>query len=150
MVRGVHAGDSIHHTGNQHFPMQRRTSDEQVQAPEEQVISPRCKPKCQEPARSPKKKLQVEKYKSARTKLTSRLKQLFNYYFVIIICHLICINRQVRRTSYSLIHFLHLSIWVRRTYLILEKWRTFGEALGFGSHLYFGIGILSWQVIWLV
>ena len=80
LVRGVHAGDRIHHTGNQHFPMQRRTSDEQVQAPEEQVISPRSKSKYQEPTESPKQCLQVEKYKSARTKLTSRPKQLFNYY----------------------------------------------------------------------
>ena len=68
MVRVVHAGDSIHHTDNQHFPMTRRTPDEQVQAMKEQVISPGYKPNVKSHC-----KAQSINYK---VKSTSRPKQI--------------------------------------------------------------------------
>ena len=52
---------------------------------EEQVISPRCKSKCQKPTESPKHCPSVEKYKSARLRLTSRPGQFILLLFVIII-----------------------------------------------------------------
>ena len=81
MVRDVHAGDSIHHTDNQHFPMTRRTPDEQVQAMEEQVISPGYKPNVKSQCKS-----QRINYKC---KSTSRPKQ----------------NRQVGPSGYVLLLF---------------------------------------------
>ena len=118
--------------GNFTFLCREEAQKNKYKPEEEQVISPRSKSKSQKPAESPKHCPSVEKYKSARLRLTSRPGQ-----FILLFCNWISINRKWGTLSISFIHSSLIFFLAHLSDLGL-KWRIFGEALGFSS----------WFVLW--